>query len=64
MAWLIGAWKIVKEIPTMLTIAKAIFDAYVELKKRIEQNKKNDEADKAIAENDKKKMEELLGKKS
>lgn len=63
MAWLVGAWKIVKEIPTMLTIAKAIFDAYIELKRKIEQNKKNEEADKAIAENDKKKMEELLGKK-
>ena len=63
MAWLAGAWTVIKALPELISVAKLAIQAYLDIKAELERRKRDEEARKAIAENDKKKMEELLGKK-
>lgn len=63
MAWLTGALEIIKAIPTVVTVIKYVWDAYLEMKDTLERRKKDEEMKKALADGDHKKVEELLGKK-
>lgn len=44
MAWLSGAWKVIKNIPTLISIAKTVYDAYLEF----ERKRKSREMEKAL----------------
>jgi len=37
MAWAKGAWGLVKNIPTLIAIARAVYDAYLEFKRKQKQ---------------------------
>jgi hypothetical protein len=37
MAWAKGAWDLVKNIPTLIAIARAVYDAYLEFKRKQKQ---------------------------
>ena len=34
MAWLQGAWNVIKSIPTLISIAKTVYDAYLEFERK------------------------------
>ena len=34
MAWLKGSWELIKNIPTLISIARAVYDAYLEFKRK------------------------------
>jgi hypothetical protein len=61
MSWLSGAWKIVKSIPTLLSIAKAIYDAYLEFERKRKQKQMEDALAK-VDQGDQRDLERLLRK--
>lgn len=63
MGWLSGALTIIKAIPDLITVAKLAIQAYLELKEQLERAKKNREMQEALDAGDRKKVEELFGKK-
>lgn len=63
MAWLAGAWSVIKVLPELISVAKLAIQAYLDIKAELARRKREEEARKAVEEHDQKKMEELLGKK-
>jgi uncharacterized protein HemY len=61
MSWLSGVWKIVKSIPTLLSIAKAIYDAYLEFERKRKQKQMEDALAK-VDQGDQRDLERLLRK--
>lgn len=37
MAWLKGTWEIIKNVPTLIAIARQVYDAYLEFKRKQKQ---------------------------
>ena len=37
MAWVKGAWELIKNIPTLISIARAVYAAYLEFKRKQKQ---------------------------
>jgi hypothetical protein len=61
MSWLSGAWTLIKNIPTLLSIAKAVYDAYLEFERKRKQKQMEDALAK-VDQGDQRDLERLLRK--